>query len=126
MRRLTGLAPIKPRFILTSATLGEQGKSENEIVDFARSLTSAEFNVDDIIFSKRIHLNPEILNYTISGSDYQPLKENIKSKEEVRIIAEKYVSVSDTEVKEILFELLSRDRNVYTLYRMLCKKSLNL
>ena len=29
MRRLTGLAKRKPRFILTSATLGEKGKSEN-------------------------------------------------------------------------------------------------
>lgn len=37
MRRLTGLAPKKPRFILTSATLGEQGKSESEIVNFAKN-----------------------------------------------------------------------------------------
>lgn len=125
MRRLTGLAPKKPRFILTSATLGEQGKSENEIVDFARSLTSAEFDVEDIIFSKRIHLDPGVTEYTISGSDYQILKENLKNIDEVRQIANKYVSVSDAKVKGILFELLSRDRNVYTLYRMLCKKSLN-
>lgn len=55
MRRLTGLAPNKPRFILTSATLGEQGKSEREIVNFARSLTSASFDIQDIIFSKRIY-----------------------------------------------------------------------
>lgn len=56
LRRLTGLAPKKPQFILTSATLGEQGKSEKDIVRFAKSLTSAEFDVDDIIFSKRILL----------------------------------------------------------------------
>lgn len=55
MRRLTGLAPKKPRFILTSATLGEQGKSESEIVNFARSLTSASFDIQDIIFLKELH-----------------------------------------------------------------------
>ena len=125
MRRLTGLAPLKPRFILTSATLGEQGESEREIVDFARSLTSSDFDVDDIIFSKRIQLNPEILEYAISGSDYQTLQNNLNNKEEIKRISEKYVPISDTEIKNILFELLSRDKNVYTLYRMLSKKSLN-
>ena len=125
MRRLTGLAPEKPRFILTSATLGEQGKSEKEIVNFARSLTSADFSVNDIIFSKRIHLNPQILEYTILGSDYQALKNSISDKETLRHIAETYSNISKDEIPGILYELLSKDKNVYKLFEMLCKKSLN-
>ncbi len=57
MRRLTGLAEKKPRFILTSATLGQKGQSEKEIVNFAKNLTSVVFDEEDIIFSKRILLN---------------------------------------------------------------------
>lgn len=42
MRRLTGLTQQKLRFILTSATLGVQGKSENDIVEFASNLISVK------------------------------------------------------------------------------------
>lgn len=59
LRRLTGLAPKRPQFILTSATLGQQGKSETDIIKFAKSLTSAEYEVSDIIFSKRIPLQSD-------------------------------------------------------------------
>lgn len=41
-------------FILTSATLGEKGKSEESIVDFAKNLTGENFTKDDVIFSERI------------------------------------------------------------------------
>ena len=44
----------KIQFILTSATLGEKGKSEQAIVDFARNLTGERFEKDDIIFSERV------------------------------------------------------------------------
>ena len=73
LRRLTGLAHRRPQFILTSATLGEQGKSENDIIEFAKSLTSAEFEISDIIFSKRIALQEQV-KYRISGSDYTLIK----------------------------------------------------
>ena len=36
LRRVTALAPKRPQFILTSATLGQQGESEDEIVSFAK------------------------------------------------------------------------------------------
>lgn len=125
MRRLTGLAAKRPRFILTSATLGEQGKSEKEIVDFARSLTSAHFDAQDIIFSKRISLNADILKYTVVGPDYISLKEAGNDKSAIKIIAEKYKNVSSDDIKEVLYELLVGDHNVYTLYRMLDKGSLS-
>ena len=125
MRRLTGLAPQKPRFILTSATLGEQGKSEKEILDFARSLTSANFDVKDIIFSKRIPLEAAKVSYTISSEDYISLKENIENKAKVENIAHKYIRNEETSISELLYELLAGDQNVYKLYQMLVEGSLS-
>lgn len=124
MRRLTGLAKKKPRFILTSATLGEKGKSENEIVDFARSLTSVDdFDVKDIIFSKRIPLDAAKLEYTVDGADYTALKAAEDDSAKVKQIASKYVSLSDGDARSYLYELLIRDRNVYELYSQLTKGS---
>lgn len=124
MRRLTGLAPQKPRFILTSATLGEKGKSENEIVDFARSLTSVDnFEVRDIIFSKRIYLDASKLEYTVNGEDYLALKDAVDDETEIKRIAEKYVHIFSKDAKTYLYELLVRDRNVYNLYSQLSKGS---
>lgn len=118
LRRLTGLAPKKPQFILTSATLGEEGKSENDIVRFAKSLTSADFNADDIIFSKRISLT-EKASYRILGSDYTSIKESMKSIDEVKNIASKYCECSYNNVRELLYVLLSKDENVHDLCSIL-------
>lgn len=120
MRRLTGLAYKKPQFILTSATLGEKGKSEGEIVDFARSLTSVDnFEIQDIIFSKRIPLDGRAIEFAVEGKDYIELKNNINDESIVHRIISKYISIGEGEVKAWLYELLSRDRNVYDLYGQL-------
>lgn len=118
MRRLTGLAENKPRFILTSATLGDQGKSEKEIVEFARNLTSAVFDEDDIIFSKRIPLTitPE---YVVSGEDYIALKEHSKEPEAVAGICETYHIQKKGSISECLYELLCKDKHVHEIYRLL-------
>lgn len=119
MRRLTGLAPKKPRFILTSATLGEQGKSESEIVNFARSLTSASFDIQDIIFSKRITLSNSKLSYTIAGEDYSEIKKAKHDIQTVRTIGNKYKNIDSMELKSYLYELFVGDRNVFHLYEVL-------
>lgn len=119
LRRLTGLANTKPRFILTSATLGEQGKSEQEIVDFGRSLTSAEFEVRDIIFSKRIPMDASVLSHCVDGKDYLELKKVIDDNIAVKRIVQNYVNSESNDVANILYELLSVDKNVYELYSIL-------
>lgn len=43
----------KIQFILTSATLGQKGKDEKDIINFANSLTGEEFFEDDIVFGTR-------------------------------------------------------------------------
>ena len=122
LRRLTGLAPKRPKFILTSATLGQQGKSEEDIIKFAKSLTSADYEIGDIIFSKRISLQENAL-YRVEGVDYQALKDNMESLDEVRKIAGKYYNCNASSVREALFELLSRDENVHDLSEMLKDES---
>lgn len=118
LRRLTGLAPKRPQFILTSATLGQQGKSESDIIKFARNLTSAEYEVSDIIFSKRIPLQMKA-SYRIEGSDYLAIKDNMESVNKVKKIADKYYKCNASGVRELLFELLSQDRNVHELSLLL-------
>ena len=119
MRRLTGLAPNKPRFILTSATLGEQGKSESEIVNFARSLTSASFDIQDIIFSKRILLSSSKLSYTIDAGDYSEIKKSKNDIQTVRTIGNRYKNVDSMDLKSYLYELFVGDKNVFHLYEIL-------
>lgn len=118
LRRLTGLAPKRPQFILTSATLGQQGKSEADIIKFATSLTSAEYETGDIIFSKRIPLQEAAL-YRVEGSDYQVIKDNMEYVDEVKNVAGKYYSTNASNVREVLFELLARDENVHALSTLL-------
>ena len=122
LRRLTGLAPKRPQFILTSATLGQEGKSEADIIKFAKSLTSAEYEIGDIIFSKRIYLQEKPL-YRVAGNDYQAIKDNMESLDYVKNIAAKYYSCNATNIREVLFELLSRDDNVHALSEILKQAS---
>lgn len=118
LRRLTGLAPKLPQFILTSATLGQQGKSESDIIKFAENLTSAKYDVSDIIFSKRIPLQKKA-EYRVKGSDYTSIKNNIDSIKEIKSISQEYYNCNSSNIKEILFELLSRDKNVHELSNLL-------
>ena len=102
--------------------MGQQGKSEEDIIKFAKSLTSADYEIGDIIFSKRISLQENAL-YRVEGVDYQALKDNMESLDEVRKIAGKYYNCNASSVREALFELLSRDENVHDLSEMLKDES---
>jgi len=119
MKRLTGYARKKPHFILTSATLGKQGESEKEIIEFAHNLTSENFKTSDIIFSKRINLLPSKKNYKVLSEDYIELKKDISDEKNVRRICEKYKSLNEGNINELLYELLLSDDNVFHLYKLL-------
>lgn len=112
MRRITGMAPQKPRFILTSATLGEQGKSEAEILKFANNLTSANFEDRDIIFSKRISLTQAQL-YSVNGADYIELKKHSNEQDVVSAICNKYqINVAGSSAEQI-YNLLCHDHHAH-------------
>ncbi len=125
LRRLTGLSTKKPQFILTSATLGEKGKSEKEIIEFAKNLTSVNYDVSDIIFSKRIKLQEEPL-YKIEGYDYIQIKEMLKSPNafsNVNTIVNRYFEYSSNNVEELVYDLLLKDKNVFKLSNILFNES---
>lgn len=125
LRRVTALAPKCPQFILTSATLGQEGESEDEIVNFAKNLTSKDFKKSDIIFARRDQLKYDNFKFFVDANDYISLDENFDDMENVKTIASKYMDVSKCiSASEYLYELLSRDINVYNLYHYLKDGSL--
>ncbi len=67
LRRVTALAPKCPQFILTSATLGQEGESEDEIVNFAKNLTSKDFKKSDIIFARRDQLKYDNFKFFVDA-----------------------------------------------------------
>lgn len=123
MRRVSALTDKKPQFILTSATLGKQGKSEADIVEFAKNLTSAEFSEKDIVFSKRVGIK-EKPKYRITGSDYVKIKEKYNDRVALQSILSKY-DIFDESLKtsELLYDALSKDENVHELAYILKDKS---
>lgn len=122
LRRLTGLAYKKPQFILTSATLGQQGKSESDIVKFAKTLTSAEFTESDIIFSKRIIIQNKP-KYRVLNEDYFYIKEALEDISKIKSITNKYLDIDSNNTREVLYELLSSDENVHDLSSFLKNES---
>lgn len=123
LRRLTGMATKKPQFILTSATLGEQGKNENDIINFAKSLTSANFEKDDIIFSTREKLDSSNIKYSIRPSDYLKIYNHIDDIEYVKNTSLDYNgNIESNDVHKILYDLLLHDEKVYLLFDFLKSK----
>lgn len=125
LRRVTGLATSKPKFILTSATLGQQGESEDEILEFARNLTSAEYDVNDIIFANRKHLDSSWASYAVAPDDYVILDSDTNNLEQIKTICSKYCDVEDIQnASTCLYRLLLRDENVHRIYRALRSSSI--
>jgi hypothetical protein len=122
LRRLTGVAKKKPQFILTSATLGEKGKSENEIVKFAHKLTASDYTENDIIFSKRYTMDKSILKYSVKGEDYSKILDNLNNMETVGKVLEAYNVPYTGDVESCIYDLLIGDVNVYSLYELLKEK----
>ena len=118
LRRLTEKIQRKPQFLLTSATLGDQGKSENDIVKFANSLTSVNYTVEDIIFSSRKKLISKEL-YRIDGADYSFIRENIDDDNKVMPILKKYAAVDGLSKNDAMLKVFMDDTNVSELNQIL-------
>lgn len=118
LKRLTALAPRRPQFILTSATLGKQGESEGDILDFAYRLTSSSYRVSDIIFASRIALKKSGTELDVPSELYPLLYNNLTDIEAFTNTISSYISERN-DVGEMLYELLSRDKNVFKLYKIL-------
>ena len=117
MRRVTGISNREPQFILTSATLGDEKKDIDKIIDFAESLTSRKYSKDDIIFAKRVPLNSKEIGYSVKPEKYTEIIENYQDIDKVRRIIQEYAKIDDCKSKEeMIYELLVKDKNVYLLY----------
>lgn len=121
LRRLISTTIKKPNFILTSATLGEKGKSEKDILKFAHNLTSAKFEVKDIIFSKREYFG-ETSKYRIEGKCYSEIKQKLRDIDEIIRISHEYDAKIEGDSKEALYDLLYKDKNVYEISEFLKNK----
>ena len=125
LRRVTGLAAKKPGFILTSATLGKQGESDNDIISFAKNLTGADFEESDIIFANRKSLNPSCAEYRIDASDYVLMDSNADDLDQIKEICSKYCDVNELKsASSCFYRLLMHDENVHLLYGILSHSSI--
>jgi len=115
LRRVTGMSNRQQQFILTSATLGEKGKSEQDIVNFAKNLTSVDYKVDDIIFSNRVKFDYPV-KYRITNEEIDTIFDN---KESINELCLKYAASCNGEIKENLYNLLLNDENIHKLYKIL-------
>lgn len=119
LRRVTGMSNRKQQYILTSATLGEKGKSEADILAFANRLTNAEYNIDDVIFSDRIKFNYDI-DYQLTADE---IIEMHADKKKINDVCVKYGVALSNDEKANLYELLQHDKSVHSLYKVLENKN---
>lgn len=120
LRRLCGVAKRKPQFILTSATLGKGVIDVHKIIRFANSLTSTEYTESDVIFSKRRGLNYNDFTINVDPKDYLEIFKSLENDEQMyKLIISKYIKYEDSvSIQNNLFNLLSKDKIVYSLYHL--------
>lgn len=114
------------QFILTSASLGRGIKDNPDIVKFAENLTGEKFKEENIIGATRI-------DYSNSGEEKIPFKiykevlQSLDQKNEIiQIFREnnylkwfKEDEVNDLLIEELLYELITRDKNFYKIRNLL-------
>ena len=120
LRRLTGLADHSIQFVLTSATLGRGYEDIGKIKEFAHTLTSNDYEDNDIIFGIR-KANPFGDKYTIVPDDYNALLENLEDPELIKTIFSKYRKYDEQSTIYVnLYNLLRDDKNTHELYYKTC------
>lgn len=119
LRRVKGIAKRNPQFLLTSATLGDENKDIDKIINFAESLTTSKFEKEDIVFSRRERLFDEG-KYRIEPENYSKLVDNIGSDKFLEIAKKININIQTNQsTDEVLYDLLIHDKNVYELYKII-------
>ncbi len=120
LRRLTGLADHSPQFVLTSATLGRGYEDIGKIKEFAHTLTSNDYENDDIVFGIR-QMNPFGDKYAIVPADYEILLENLENAEQFKTVFSRYREYDEQySIYANLYALLRDDKNTQELYYKTC------
>ena len=123
LRRLTGLSEYRPNFILTSATLGKEGEDEDDIIKFASKLTSVRFEKEDIIFAKREKIDRDKVEYRLPAKLYTDLKSSLENHDRIKDLAEDYIENDKGSTREILYNLMMHNEDIYDLYDLLANGS---
>lgn len=82
-RLLARINSSNTKFILTSATLGEKGSSEQDICEFASNLTSGYFDKDCIIYGQRKTIQYNGLNQDIDIQFFEKVSQSIEQVQEI-------------------------------------------
>ena len=114
------------KFILTSATLGDE-KSDNEILNFGNSLCTAEFTKKSIVRSYTREIKPEHEVVELNFDLYRDLAESIRKNqtdEAIKSIIQKHnISFDDgLSLQEILFDLILHDQFYYCVRKVLYRQ----
>lgn len=116
LRRLQERIGHPTQFILTSATLGgEDSEAIKKIQDYGYRLTSRTYNVEDILFSKRINLSVLDGKYNIDPEDYLQLYNNLSIENIDQIFKKNNIISSSNSIEEKLYDLIIGDRFLYLL-----------
>lgn len=121
VKAMLGRADIN--FILTSATLGDE-KSDSEIIRFGESLCSAKFDVNSIVRSSTVNVKANHDIEHITFELYRKLagliRENASDAELRNCLKENDVNFdSESDISEILFELILHDEFYYRVREVL-------
>ncbi len=114
------------RFILTSATLGDE-KSNLDIVHFGESLCTAKFDATSIV---RSHTTEALPEYEVSDIDFElyrklssMIRDNYPDERIIDRIKEFHISIKENaELAEILFDLTLHDSFYYRIRKVLYGK----
>lgn len=121
LRRLTGkYKKRRIQYILTSATLGKGKENINEIIDFAKNLTSSSFSASDIIFAERKVQYKDRL-YRLRSKDYEFLL-NKSDLNNVKTILKKYRLETSDNYNEMIYDILLYDENFQSLLDLIKNK----
>ncbi len=119
LRRVKGIAKRNPQFLLTSATLGDENKDIDKIINFAESLTTSKFEKEDIVFSKREKFFADC-SYRINPEEYSKIVDSIKKNDLKTVVKNINCNIDiNQQDDEILFDLLINDKNVLELFNIL-------
>lgn len=113
------------RFILTSATLGDEN-SDNEIVNFGRSLCGTDFSPDCIVRSSVKAAKPErevtSLPFDVYTNIAEKIRDNYSDSTVIDILRSDYgITVREDILSEALFDMVLHDAFYYRVREKLCK-----
>ena len=114
------------KFILTSATLGDE-KSDNEILNFGNSLCTAEFTKKSIVRSYTREIKPDHEVVELKFDLYRDLAESIRKNQTddaIKNIIQKHSVSFDNSLslQDILFDLILHDQFYYRVRKILYRQ----